>query len=220
MEFKNWMESAAVGNAKKINDLFARGINRSDPSIVGYHGTSVQTLASAIEKGYIPVTKGLGAVHGGDSYKGEEYGIHIVPNMGNRIVGQINFRREPEHPDPFVVAMKWADYVSKKHAIFDRYGMDFGRVPHHKAANSIISGESPRAVVRGLKLREPNNTPIKGGVVLAISDKVSESFELSMGGDGDDINIKTRALPIEYILGIEPQNDDAYHWLDRLGDSL
>lgn len=209
-------EKTPNANLQAIKDAFQRGIDRNDPGPLGYHGTSVQTLRAAIQKGHLPVAKGLsGLFGGGDAYKGRTYGLHLVPNPLNPAAKAIQFRNPP--PDnPHEDAMQWARHTAARHMHFDRYGLDMDKKSHHDAAKKLHHGEDPRKALRGVKTGRHDPAATAAGVVLAISDKAARDFKTSMGGDGNDINLQTRALPIQYITGIEPQNDAAYDWLDSL----
>jgi hypothetical protein len=214
MEFRLWLEN----NSPRVKELFSKGINRKDPSILGYHGTSIQTMRALIEKGYLPVSNGLKGVFG--NVKDKAYGIHVAPNMENKVVKTMEFRN-PQTEDPYDDAMGFAALIAARHAFFDRHEMDMNKASHHRAADDMragpmISGREPKDIIKRLKINPEAKEAVEGGVVLAISDRVAEKFRIIVGGDGNDINIITNALPIEYILGIEPQNDAAYHWMDGL----
>lgn len=189
-----------------------------DPNILGYHGTSIQTIRVLIERGHLPVAKGLMKVFG--NVKDKEYGIHVSPNMENRIVKTLEFRN-PQWYEPYKDAMAFAKLISKRHGFFDRYGMDMDRASHHRAADDMmmapyISGRKKEDILKRLKIDPNPRDAIEAGVVLAISDRVAEKFRIVVGGDGNDVNIVTDALPIEYILGMDPADDAAYNWLDSL----
>jgi len=74
----------------------------------------------------------------------------------------------------------------------------------------------PDKATRGIRRGKPDPSAIRGGVVLAVSQRVLERFRVGVGGDGNDINIESTELPVEFITGIEPENDAAYGWLDSL----
>jgi hypothetical protein len=214
MDFRLWLENSA----HIVKELFIKGVNRRDPSILGYHGTSIQTMRVLAERGFLPVAKGLMGVFGNANDK--EYGIHIAPNMENKVVKTLEFRNPPE-PDAYEDAMGFAKHVSHRHSFFDKYGMDMENASHHKAADEMMMGDilkknNAHLIAKKMRLNADARSSVEGGVVLAISDKISEKFKLIVGGDGNDINIVTDKLPVAYILGIEPQNDAAYHWLDSL----
>jgi hypothetical protein len=213
MNFRLWIEGA-----RSVKDLFAKGIDRKDPSILGYHGTSIQTIRALADGGFIPVSKGLKKVFG--NHNDAAYGLHVAPNMENKVAKTLEFRR-PQTMDPFADAMQFARHVASRHVFFDRYGMNMGRSTHHRAADDMMLGSfagekelSP--IIKRLRLDPSPKEAVEAGVVLAISDRVAEKFRLLVGGDGNYINIVTNALPVEYVLGIEPQNDAAYEWLDSL----
>ena len=210
MDFRLWLEDGR----RTIKTLFERGIDRRDPSILGYHGTSVQTMRAAIERGVLPVARGLKRVFGNQN--DTAYGLHVSPNMDNRIVRTLEFRNPPE-PDAYKDALAWATHVSKRHSLFDMYGMDMNKSSHHRAASDIMmANDSPKSTMKRLGLDHKPRETTTAGVILAISDRVAERFRLLVGGDGNDINIITNALPVEYILGIDPADDAAYKWLDAL----
>jgi hypothetical protein len=201
-----------------VNELFSKGINRKDPSILGYHGTSIQTMRALMSKGHLPVAEGLKKVFGNTNDK--EYGIHISPNMNNRVAKTLEFRN-PQWYEPYNDAMAFAKLIAKRHSYFDKYNMDMERASHHRAADDMmlgphISGQKPEEILKRLKLKPSPREALEAGVILAISEKVAERFKIIVGGDGNDINIITNALPIEYIMGIDPADDAAYHWLDSL----
>lgn len=209
MEFRLWLEN------RTVRDLFAKGIDRRDPSILGYHGTSVQAVRALAERGFLPVAKGLKHVSGNTN--DTAYGIHIAPNMDNKVAKTLEFRRD-QAIDPYDDAMGFAKHVAARHVFFDRHGMNMDRATHHRAADDMMMGQlaskkDPESIIKRLRLDPSPKEAVQAGVVLAISDKVAERFRLVVGGDGNDINIATNALPIEYIIGIDPQNDAAYDWL-------
>ena len=214
MNFRLWIEDSR----QTVKQLFSKGIDRRDPSILGYHGTSIQTMRALMEKGYLPVSKGLKKVFG--NVNDTAYGIHAAPNMENDVVKTLQFRN-PQTEDPYDDAMGFASLVAARHAFFDRHGMDMRKASHHRAADDmragpIISGREPKEILRRLKLNAEPKESVQAGVVLAISDKVAEKFRIIVGGDGNDINIITNALPIDYIIGIDPADDAAYGWLDSI----
>lgn len=209
-----WLEDAESA----VKNLFAKGVNRNDPSILGYHGTSVQAIRVLAERGFLPVARGLKRVSG--NLNDTAYGIHVAPNMMNKVARTIEFRR-PQTVDPYDDAMGFAKHIASKHVFFDRYGLNIDRATHHRAAEEMMMGrfngeKDHAAKIRRLKLDPSPREAVEAGVVLAISDRVAERFKLLVGGDGNDINIATNALPIEYIIGMDPQNDAAYDWLDSL----
>jgi hypothetical protein len=67
-----------------------------------------------------------------------------------------------------------------------------------------------------LKGGEPDPGAVQAGVVLAVSERIADRFRIGVGADGNDINIETAKLPAEYIVGIEPADDNAFEWLDAL----
>ena len=222
MKFKLWLENNA--NQDIIKNAFSKGINKSDPSFLGYHGTSLQTLMFAIDHGYLPVTVGTERLHAGEHQTSQmaygptfqDYGLHIVPNPLNKIVQSIPFRSDLSE-NPYEDAIFWAKSIAERHSFFDKYSMDWSDPKHHEAASLFSWGtETPEYIQKKFKLAKPKRKYLQGGVVLAISDTVANEFRIAMGGDGNDINIITKALPVKYIVGIEPQNDDAYEWLDSL----
>lgn len=218
-EFREWLRESAGDNAKAIHDAFQRGVDRKDTSVLGFHGTSLQTLKKALQTGSLPVTKGTEGVYGGERYGAgkEAYGLHIVPNPRNATVQKIQFRREREI-DPLEDAANWAKHTANRHHLFDKHGLDMDDPEHHRLAFLVQQGEAPEASLKAPG-RSPNPNPIKGGVVLSISEDAARDFKVSVGGDGDDLNIQTAALPLRYIKGIEPQDDASYAWLDALGSS-
>lgn len=219
LEFRVWMRESAEDNARIVHDAFRRGVDRNDPSALGFHGTSLQTLKKALQTGFLPVTKGTEGIYGSDRYGDgkDAYGLHIVPNPRNATVQKIQFRREREI-DPLEDAANWAKHTANRHHMFDKHGLDMDDAEHHRMAFRVQQGEAPEASLK-LPGRTPNPNPTKGGVVLSISEDVARDFKVSVGGDGDDLNIHTYALPLKYIAGIEPQDDASYSWLDALGSS-
>lgn len=218
-EFRKWLaESTQEDNRRIIHDAFSRGVDKNDASVIGYHGTSIQTLRVAIERGFMPVTAGLERVMGGDHYKKSKkmYGIHLVPNPKNAKVMSITFRNERD-VDPQADAILWARHTAERHVLFDLFGLNMDDLRHHRAAFDIQQGFNPHNVMKKLKAGPPNPKAIMGGVVLSISDDVADEFEISVGGDGDDLNIHTTALPIKYIRGVEPHHQSSYDWLAALG---
>lgn len=209
------MGEAAAANAAIVRAAFERGIDRSDPSVIGYHGTSVQTLRAAIQRGHLPVASGLGGVFGNASEADKFYGLHLVPNPSNRVVKSISFRRELIDK-PYEDAMAWAKHTAARHVFFDRHGMDMDDKGHHRAAYRMYHGDDPYKATTGMRLGRGSPGAAPAGVVLAISERVAERFKVSMGGDGNDINVETNGLPLEYLTGVEPQNDAAYEWLDSI----
>lgn len=214
MEFRLWLENGT----QAVRQLFAKGIDRRNPSILGYHGTSIQTVRVLADRGFLPVAKGLVKIFG--NRNDTEYGIHVSPNMENEVVKKIQFRNPPE-PDAYRDAMAWAKHISERHSVMDMYGMDMDKASHHRGADDImmdrmVSGRDKESVLKRLKLEPNPKETTRAGVVLAISDRIAERFKLVVGGDGNDINIITNALPMEYVLGIDPADDAAYHWLDSL----
>lgn len=213
MEFRLWLEN----NSPRVKELFAKGINRKDSSILGYHGTSIQSVRVLAERGYLPVARGLKGVSG--NRNDTAYGIHVAPNMGNKVAGAMEFRR-PQNVDPYDDAMGFAKHVASRHVFFDRHGMNMDRAAHHRAADEMMmgrfTGEDPSSKIRKFGLNPSPREAVEAGVVLAISDRVADKFRLLVGGDGNDINIVTNALPLEYIIGLDPQNDAAYEWLENL----
>lgn len=214
MDFRLWLEDSR----QTVKQLFEKGIDRRNPSILGYHGTSIQTIRSLMAKGFLPVAKGLMRVFGNE--KDTHYGIHVSPNMENAVVKTMQFRNPPE-PDAYKDAMSWARHISERHALMDRYNMDMDKASHHRGADDMmmgqmVTGKSQQSIIKRLRLDPDPREAITAGVVLSISDKVSERFRLLVGGDGNDINIITNALPIDCILGIDPADDAAYRWLDEL----
>lgn len=219
LEFKIWLQESSEENAKTVQAAFQRGVDRNDPSALGFHGTSLQTLKKALRTGFLPVTKGTEGVYGGDRYgPGKDaYGLHIVPNPNNATVRNIQFRREREI-DPLEDAANWAKHTANRHHMFDKHGLDMNDPEHHKIAFLVQQGEAPESSLK-LPGRTPNPKPIKGAVVLSISEDAARDFKTSVGGDGDDLNIQTEALPLRYIRGIEPHDQESYDWLDALGSS-
>lgn len=199
-----------------VIDRFEKGINRNDPGPLGYHGTSVHALVEAMRTGSLPVTKGAGGVFGGQMYKGVVYGIHIVPNPLNPVVRRMEFRR-PLHEDPFADALAWARFIAQRHHLMKTRGLDLGRISHHRAADDIMNLKDPSLATRKLKLLSPDADAPNAGVVLAISQEAAGRFRIGVGGDGNDINVMTKALPLDLVTGIEPADDEAFRWLDTLG---
>jgi hypothetical protein len=217
-------------NQTIIQNAFSKGINKSDPSILGFHGTSIQTIMTAINTGYLTVTPGTAHIHAGtnqtsiDSYgpELEDYGLHIVPNSLNKIVQAMTFRRKledsyDENETPYMIAMMWAKTVAERHAFFDKYDLDINNPEHHQIVSDLSWNQKEKnEAEKEHKLKKPKTKYLQGGVVLAISDDVINEFKINLGGDGDDINIIAKQLPVRYILGIEPENDAAYDLLDQL----
>jgi hypothetical protein len=114
-------------------------------------------------------------------------------------------------------ALGWAKHIGERHHIMSSHGLDMSKPSHHRAADEIHSLVPPEKATRGIRTGTPRPDAVHGGVVLAISDRAAERFGISVGGDGNDVNLETRNLPVEFITGIEPQNDAAYEWLDSLG---
>lgn len=208
------------GERAHLAGAFQRGIDPKDPATLGYHGTSVHTLLHATRTGSLPVARGLSDVSGGSSYKGRRYGLHLVPNPLNPHVRALDFRN-PLHAgfkSPMEDALGWARHVARRHHTILSRGMDLGRAAHHRAADRIIAGEDPRDAMKRVKTSEPDPKAMNAGVVIAISDEALKRFGISVGGDGNDINLETTRLPLEYVTGIEPADDSAFHWLDTLSD--
>ncbi len=225
MNFKLWLENDA--NKSILHQAFQKGIDKNDKSIIGFHGTSIFALLEAIKKGFLPVTSGSEIFAAGEYQKKiygqqfENYGFHVVPNPQNDIVKKIEFRKKLIS-DPYSEAIRWAEYISGRHYFFDKYKMNFENPNHHAASHEfgqmmhLDDKDSEQEISKKYNLKKPKPTAIKGGVVLAISDSVANNFKLAAGGDGDDLNIITKKLPIEYIKGIEPIDDSAYEWLDDI----
>lgn len=211
-------------NQTIIKNAFSKGIDQSDTSILGYHGTSLQTLIKALNTGYLAITAGTAQIHGGThdssiaAYGSDlkDYGLHIVPNPLNKIVQSMTFRNELEKT-PYKIAMRWASSVAERHSLFDKYNLDMNNPEHHEATSQLVWGQKPKQQIeKEFKLKNPKRKYLQGGIVLAISDNVTSEFKINVGGDGDDINIITTQLPVKYIVGIEPENDAAYEWLDQI----
>jgi hypothetical protein len=217
MEFKQWMEGREQ-NAAAVAAAFQKGIDPNDPEVLGYHGTSLQAIQHLIQTGSLTVTKGTASVFGSDHYKGRTYGIHLVPNPRNPKVMAMEFR-SPLHrgfKTPMDDATGWATHIADRHHIMKTHGLDLSKITHHRAADDIQSLVDPDKATRGIRRGKPDAAAIRGGVVLAISQRVMERFRIGVGGDGNDINIESTELPVEFITGIEPENDAAYGWLDGL----
>lgn len=217
-EFRRWLsESNHEENRRIIHAAFQRGVDKRDASVLGYHGTSLQTIRAATERGFLPVTKGSEDVYGSDRYgPGKEpYGLHIVPNPNNPTVRGIKFRRA-SGIDPLEDAANWAKNTRNRHHLFDKHGLDMDDIEHHRAAFLVQQGEMPEKSLAGLG-RPPRTDIVRGAVVISISDDVARDFRVGPGGDGDDLNIQTRHLPINYIRGIEPHDQESYDWLQALG---
>lgn len=225
MNFKNWFENNNV-NKTIIHNEFEKGINKNDNSILGFHGTSILTLMSAMKNGFLPITKGIESFAGGvgthsikaygENY--EKYGLHLVPNPNNNIVKKMDFRNNLIQ-NPYQEAVNWAKYIARKHHYFDKYDMNLDNVDHHAISDELenaLTSHNEKNIQQNYNLNSPKHNPIKSGVVLAISDSVANDFEILMGGDGDDVNIVTKSLPIKYIKGIDPVDDYAYDWMDKL----
>jgi len=202
-------------NRSLVAAAFRKGIDRGDASVLGYHGTSVQALEEAMRTGGLPVTRGAGGVFGGPAYKGVIYGIHIVPNHLNTVVKEMEFRRKP-FDDPFNDALGWARFVAERHHLMKSRGLDLSRIAHHRAADDIMNLVEPEKATRRIKLLQAEPGSIRAGVVLAISEEASRRFKIIQGGDGNDINVMTKSLPLGLVTGIEPADDAAFHWLDAL----
>lgn len=215
MEFREWLDDARV----LVGGAFRKGINPRDASVLGYHGTSIQALEHLLDTGYMTLTKGSAQSFGGSFYRGRIYGLHIVPNPENPKVKGMEFRN-PLHTgydSPMDDALSFARHIAHRHHTIRSLGLKMSRVAHQKAADDIISGFStPEEATRRVKKGEPDPKAIRAGVVLAISEKAADRFRISVGGDGNDINIETTRLPAEYIVGIEPADDNAFEWLDSL----
>lgn len=205
--------------AAHVRDAFKRGINPGDSSVLGYHGTSVQALEEAIRTGTLPVTKGAAGVFGDDrSYKGATYGIHLVPNPLNEFVKDMSFRNPP-FDDPMKDALDWARFIAERHHIMKTKGLDLSKIRHHRAADDIMNLIDPLKATKGMKLLRPEPGAPRAGVVLAISEEAARKFRIGVGGDGNDINIMSRGLPVSFVKGIEPADDEAFRWLDALSPS-
>jgi hypothetical protein len=218
--FYDWLnESAGGSNLDIVKKAFADGIDKDDSSVLGYHGTSLLSLQSAIDRGYFRVTEGTGILYGGEhsgySKDFSDYGFHIMPNPDNKIVKGMEFRN-PLNTSAITIAGQFASVIRDRHARFQKYGLDLDNPKHHELLYPIENMEKTESeIVRKHKLRSVG--PIKsGGVILAISDKVRDEFEVVVGGDGDDLNIKTNALPLRYVVGIEPVDDYSFDVLDSL----
>ena len=224
MNFKVWFENNDM-NKTIIHSAFEKGIDKSDNSILGFHGTSIFTLMNAIKTGFLPITKGSEAYAGGGGIEStkaygenfEKYGFHLVPNPKNKVIQKINFRKNLIQ-DPYKEAVNWANYLASRHSYFDKYNMDLDNPEHHAASHELEAGMKigEKEIQKKYNLQKPKSNPIKSGVVLAISDSAANDFEVLMGGDGDDINIVTKSFPLKYIKGIDPVDDYAYEWLDQL----
>jgi hypothetical protein len=206
-----------------LSQVFSQGINHDDPKILGYHGTSLQTLMFAAKNGYLPVTSGSEKHKGGThdqaftSY-GKDYslyGIHLVPNPNNKDVKEMLFKRTLE-TKPYKQAQEWAKWAKGFHSQFEKYGLDINNPEHHRIAMDLEAKPNKEEVVKQHKLPKPLQNFTHGAVVLAISDEVMHNFQVNMGADGDDLNIITKKLPIQFIIGIEPQDDETYNYLDNL----
>lgn len=205
--------------AAHVRDAFKRGIDAKDPSVLGYHGTSVQALEEAMRTGTLPVTKGAAGVFGDDrSYKGTTYGIHLVPNPLNEFVKNMSFRNPP-FDDPMKDALEWARFIAERHHIMKTKGLDLSKIRHHRAADDIMNLIDPLKATKGMKLLRQELDAPRAGVVLAISEEVARKFKIGVGGDGNDINIMSRGLPVSFVKGIEPADDEAFRWLDDLSPS-
>ena len=113
-------------------------------------------------------------------------------------------------------AGQFASVIRDRHARFQKYGLDLNNPKHHELLYPIENMEKTESeIVRKHKLRSVGLIK-SGGVILAISDKVRDEFEVVVGGDGDDLNIKTNALPLRYVVGIEPVDDYSFDVLDSL----
>ena len=215
MEFREWMDGMRI----LVSRAFQKGINPGDASVLGYHGTSMQALEHLLETGHLTLTKGSAQSFGGSFYRGRIYGFHIVPNPENPMVKGMEFRN-PLHmgyKSPMDDALSFARHIAHRHYIIRNQGLKMSRVAHQKAADDIISGFStPEEATRRVKRGEPDPRAIQAGVVLAISERIADRFRIGVGGDGNDINIETTRLPAEYIVGIEPADDNAFEWLDSL----
>ena len=219
-KFRLWLESSS--NEAIIKNAFSRGVSKSDASVIGYHGTSIQTIIYAINTGFLPVTAGTEHLYSGLHQKHiygkkfELYGIHIVPNPNNKVVKTMPFK-QPLSPNPMEEAEKYAKVISQRHSVFDQYSLDWFDPKHHEIAKTIDDiDHSPEYVQKKFKLSPPKAKFLQAGVVLALSETIVDDFAINVGGDGDDINIITKELPIKYIVGIEPIDDAAYDWLDSL----
>lgn len=175
-----------------------------------------------VKNGFMPVTKGIGKNIAGSNANSilaygsdySNYGLHIVPNPKNPLIKNFHFSK-PIDPNPYDQAVSWAQYLKKRHSYFPKYQMDFNNPDHHRASMRF-DFENDKDVQKNYNLPNPIQNFKSGSVVLAISDDVLNNFKVQIGGDGDDLNIITNNLPVKFIIGIEPQDDQTYDYLDQL----
>lgn len=225
MKFKLWLENNT--NKLMISQLFERGINRNDTSILGFHGTSLITIQKALQTGLLPVTTGSAESSAGTHRSAKKaygddlsgYGFHIVPNPKNKIIQQINFTK-PLLQDAYEEGLKWAKFNANRYSFFDKYNMNLSDPLHHKISQEFMwKSKTEKEIQKQYELDQPKKEFVNSGVLLAISETAAHDFKIFPGGDGDDLNIATKNLPIKYISGIEPADDHAFDWFESLTEN-
>lgn len=239
MRFRTWLENEnhRMPFAPQVKSLF-ENFSKRNPSIIGFHGTSLQTVRFLAENGYLPTSKSIGLASGGThttqgqnpaySEDMSDYGIHLAPNINNPVAQKLQFTN-PTVKNPYEDAAEFGKVSSHTHEFMDTYGLDFKNPDHYKTAadyhwDSPTWPEKSQQQYRDKFVKSRNLGParsaIHGAVVLAISESVADKFKIKVGGDGNDINVVTNKLPIDFILGIDPATDSAYEWLEGLPDEV
>ena len=220
-----------------IAKSFESGIDSK--RVVGYHGTSIESLYFIIDRGYLP---------GGEFHLyGNKRLLFICPN--NKLIHLTADKGFSE--DPYKMASSYASIIARVHFIWSeanpkwREEDDKDKVSYeiNHIAAGILNDDQPGLKPKSLSLtpeaQESTSYLInkyklsrdylyqlyieslkRQGVILGLSPDIVD-LELVPGDDGQDIAIVCpQGLNLKYIEGIEPNGNFEFECLEGLQDKV
>jgi hypothetical protein len=200
-----------------VRETFRRGLDDSK-QVIGWHGTSIQTMKFACEHGFLPV--GNPIIARGEHYGIEDYGVYLFPNMSHSYNQLLNFREPTTHG--VELAKNAAATLGRLHHIAEALNIPLDDPRYafvHEATwmrlvdpkNAAENGYLPKDARRALKESDRFS-----GFTLAISEEVLSRFKVLTGEDGDDIKVVLKeGLPLQFVFGIEPHGQVEWDWIQK-----
>lgn len=204
-------------------EAFEDGLN--SPDIIGYHGTSIQTIEHIIKFGKLPgsensklSTSKEGVAEFSIFYLGSEQKDKVYSGLGKKF---------HKNDKLLGAAASYASTIAERHYFAEQLGLPAGTMVSFLDANILREDYIPELIERFGVTKEQIYKAINAtmnenpqGVVLGISSATLKNYEwleTTEGGEFAEVVIKIpEGFSYKQIAGIEPQGQGEYDYFTKL----
>lgn len=211
---------------RQIVELFTSGLNSED--IIGYHGTSLESVRYLLDKGYLPGSTG-GQLEGHHP-SGHLYFFPLaskVSDLGMRSYKAYDFITDEK--EAVEQASGYASDLAGQHFLVSSLGYNLDDRQVGTLARDLILSDTDNFkkaysffVNNGVQKKSLDQLIQKAkqrkGVILALAKNVLSDYSVGIGDPGErDLDLKVgHGLLCENLAGIEPLSQESWDFFEEL----